>query len=199
MVPSNGQYDATDDKNEYEATDNREPFSRIMTAASEGCCKLICNINVKIGWTICGIILGFIYIACYIFYFKNWSACIVCAISVVFAFMTLYLYWAYKKDWIVSWKHSTFFWMFWLNIIFSIFALAGLITCYIIAGIDHMGAATIKDMHGENLWFTGTWFCFIIKWTVQSAFFARSVDKSLYRNQIEIDEEDGDTEIIRKY
>ncbi|CAO4373901.1 unnamed protein product [Caenorhabditis nigoni] len=144
-----------------------------MTAEKRSCCQLICHINVRIGWTIFGIVFGISAVLTYAIKFQNWSATATCAIATLFACETLYLYWALKKNTIVNWKTITFQLMIWPNIFIGLLGLIGCLVCYIIAGITHQGAGSIQAMYGENLWFTGSWSLVITKWTWQNAFFAR--------------------------
>ncbi|CAI2350092.1 unnamed protein product [Caenorhabditis sp. 36 PRJEB53466] len=153
--------------------------------ANRNVCSLICHINVRIGWTIFGILFGISAILTYSIKFKNWSATGTCAIATLFACQTLWMYWALKKNTIVNWSRRTFAWMIWPNIFIGLLGLLLCLVCYIFAGITHQGAGSIQAMYGENLWFTGSWSLVITKWTWQNAFFARKYAKKLGGGAVE--------------
>ncbi|EFO93779.1 hypothetical protein CRE_12755 [Caenorhabditis remanei] len=171
-----------------------------MTVENRSFCQLICHINVRIGWTIFGIVFGISAVLTYAIKFHNWSATATCAIATLFACETLYLYWGLKKNTIVNWKESTFQLMIWPNVFIGLLGLLGCLVCYIIAGITHQGAGSIQAMYGENLWFTGSWSLVITKWTWQNAFFARKYLKKVGRGSSENGDDlndDDDVEVIK--
>ncbi|CAI5449385.1 unnamed protein product [Caenorhabditis angaria] len=150
-------------------------------------CKLICHINVRIGWTIFGILFGISAFLTYSIKFQNWSSTATCFIATLFACQTLYLYWGMKKGTIINWPEWVFHAMVWPNIIIGALGLIGMIVCFVIAGINKQGAASMQDMYGENLWFTGSWSFVITKWTWQNAYFSRNHLKMLNAPQPEIE------------
>uniref|UniRef100_A0A1I7UCQ1 Transmembrane protein n=1 Tax=Caenorhabditis tropicalis TaxID=1561998 RepID=A0A1I7UCQ1_9PELO len=138
-----------------------------MTAEKRSFCQLICHINVRIGWTIFGIVFGISAILTYAIKFHNWSATATCAIATIFAYIFI-----------------------------GLLGLLGCLVCYIIAGITHQGAGSIQAMYGENLWFTGSWSLVITKWTWQNAFFARKYIKKVGGGVSEDGDDDDNVEVI---
>uniref|UniRef100_A0A8R1ETS7 Heme transporter hrg-1 n=1 Tax=Caenorhabditis japonica TaxID=281687 RepID=A0A8R1ETS7_CAEJA len=166
---------------------------------SRNCCALICHINVRIGWTIFGILFGISAVLTYAIKFENWSATATSAIATLFACQTLWIYWALKKNTIVEWKRSRFLPLIWPNIFIGLLGLIGCIICYIFAGIMHQGAGSISALYGENLWITGSWSLVITKWTWQNAFFARryvaKLDKDSVTSDVEVTSEEEEADV----
>ena len=93
--------------------------------------SLCCHINVRIAYTICGIIIGLFWACVYIFawkvniqsvslviklfLFQNWVALATCLVATSFAFETFFFYFSIKKDTILKWKPTTFQILFWMS------------------------------------------------------------------------------------
>uniref|UniRef100_A0A8R1EY80 Uncharacterized protein n=1 Tax=Caenorhabditis japonica TaxID=281687 RepID=A0A8R1EY80_CAEJA len=134
--------------------------------------SLFCHINVRLAYTVVGIVLGLFWSTIYIGWWKNWVALATCLTATAFAVETLFLYWSVKIDTILKWKPQTFQWLFWINLLVGFLAIAGMIVAIVLAATNHQGVSN-KDQHGLNWWSTATWFLVMLKWTWQNAFFAR--------------------------
>ncbi|CAL2040386.1 hypothetical protein CAEBREN_16684 [Caenorhabditis brenneri] len=151
--------------------------------------SLCCHINVRIAYTIGGILLGLFWACVYIFAWKNWVALATCLLATAFAFETFYLYFSVKKDTILKWKPRTFLMLFCVNIVVGFLAIGGMIAAIVLAATKHQGLSN-KDQHGLNWWSTATWFLVMLKWTWQNAFIARYYSKKLQKSIVHPEEED---------
>ncbi|CAI2350093.1 unnamed protein product [Caenorhabditis sp. 36 PRJEB53466] len=153
--------------------------------------SLLCDINVRIAYTICGILIGLFWACVYIFAWKNWVALATCLTATAFAFETFFLYWSVKKDTILKWKPRTFQALFWINFIVGFLSIGGMIAAIVLAATKHQGVSN-KDQHGLNWWSTATWFLVMLKWTWQNAFFARFFARKLAKSVIRPEDPEDD-------
>ncbi|CAI5449386.1 unnamed protein product [Caenorhabditis angaria] len=146
-------------------------------------CALICHLNVRLGLAICGILLGAFWSVIYIAVFKNWIALSASLLSVLFAFLTLYIYILQKCN-IFESKLSpkTRYILMVFNAIFMIFSVVAFFMSIIFAIVLKQGVS-VKDQfafsdHSQNLWSTCTWFLILFKWTLQNTLILRFSLKS---------------------
>ncbi|GMT33455.1 hypothetical protein PFISCL1PPCAC_24752, partial [Pristionchus fissidentatus] len=137
-----------------------------------------CTLKVKIAFTILGISAGVMAGSWFAIGFHNISTSIMAFASAFFAALSLYMHWAYKKNWMIEWTDRRFKTIFYINVILFIFASAGMVVCMVIAGINHQGI-TYDELMGENLWMTSVWCFMTAKWTGMSAFYARSYNREV--------------------
>ncbi|GMR32549.1 hypothetical protein PMAYCL1PPCAC_02744, partial [Pristionchus mayeri] len=137
-----------------------------------------CTIKTKIFFAILGISAGLMAGSWFAIGYHNISTAIMAFTSAFFASLSLYMHWAYKKNWMVSWSESSFNAIFYINVILFIFSSAGMVVCMVIAGINHQGL-THDELMGENLWMTAVWCFMTAKWTGMSAYYARSYSSHL--------------------
>ncbi|CAP26371.2 Protein CBG05990 [Caenorhabditis briggsae] len=149
--------------------------------------SLCCHINVRIAYTICGILIGLFWACVYIFAWKNWVALGTCLFATSFAFETFWFYLSIKRDKILKWRPITFQILFWINLFVGFLSIGGMIAAIVLAATKHQGISN-QQQHGLNWWSTATWFLVMLKWTWQNAFIARLFSKKLKKSIIQPEE-----------
>ncbi|GMR46898.1 hypothetical protein PMAYCL1PPCAC_17093, partial [Pristionchus mayeri] len=87
------------------------------------------------------------------------SASILACFSALLAALYSYINWAFKKTKLFTWSDAKIKWIFVTNLTITLIALAGMIACLVIAGVDHK-KMKYSDLIGENLWITAI-LCFV--------------------------------------
>ncbi|UMM28481.1 hypothetical protein L5515_011304 [Caenorhabditis briggsae] len=101
--------------------------------------SLCCHINVRIAYTICGILIGLFWACVYIFAWKNWVALGTCLFATSFAFETFWFYLSIKRDKILKWRPITFQILFWINLFVGFLSIGGMIAAIVLAATKHQG------------------------------------------------------------
>ncbi|KAF8384042.1 hrg-1 [Pristionchus pacificus] len=133
---------------------------------------MVCTPKVKMIIAAIGISAGLMAGTWFAIGYHNISTTIMAYASAFFASLSFYMHWAYKKNWMTTWKDSSLKTIFYITVILCIFSTVGMVVCMIVAGINHQGL-THDELMGENLWMTAVWCFMTAKWTGMTAYYAR--------------------------